>query len=585
MRNIIKQYYLALFATFIYFGLKFFSPEILPDILNLSSINSTSFFELLISATTSIFGILIAVILLTVGFVKQTSFRWDKDNILTKPNVTNLVSIAISIIILSFISYLSITDFQNPNNLTIAYFLGFLFVSFIISIFPATQSILTAANTLQKTKDEIQRLTIEQFEEIQDRKDEKFISKDKNLTIVSIRQELINSVRESDYEAYTAIIEELNNKIIEILGDGNNRTEAEVVFDGTSFIWNAGNFEALRVGNYQYFETIWESIEELYEYAAKKKIELLNFQYLNFYLRDYIKFLTRNKLGDSLNKGANVLFNIFTQNLKSNCPPQEEINMLYYIFEKSGKRQNNSLSNIQWDIINEFITLITDIQSSAIEIVDKDLYDTCKRKFEFLIREINFNKFPELKIYQEASIIISIISYQTYIGFNANENKLFKDSQWTFQIDPSLIAELIKKKKFYVGKILQKISDFLIKSQRKQRLDDFFTLNYWGSIARHISPFYLTNKTAQKSMGFILDTFEKLKNEIEETQLPEQGQNYNAIKSQIESIKKYLERDNEGIKPPILQRINKLLQKFVEVKRAYDFDIKIVKWEDEEPKN
>ena len=585
MRNIFKQYYLALFATFIYFGLKFSNLEILPDILNLSTLNSTSFFELLISATTSIFGILIAVILLTVGFVKQISFRWKKDNILTKPNVTNLVSIAVSIIILSFISYSSIPDLQNSNNLTIAYFMGYLFISFIISIFPATQSILTAANTLQKTKDEIQRLTLDQFEEILNKKDKKFISKDRNLALVSIRHELLNSVRESDYEAYTSIIEELNNKAIELLADGNNRTEAEVVFNGTSFIWNAGNFEALRVGNYQYFETIWESIEELYEYAAKEKIQLLNFQCLNFYLRDYIKFLTRNKLGDSLNTGVKVLFNVFSQNLKNNCPPQEEINRLYYIFGKNFKRGNNPLSNIQWDVIIEFISLINDIQSSAVVIVDKDLYDTCKRKFEFLISEISFNKFPDLKIYQEAFIVTAIISHQTNIGFSANEEKLFKDSKWTFQIDPSLISDLIKKEKFYIGSILQKISDFLIKSQRKERLDDYFTLNYWGSIARHISPFYLTNKTAQKSMGFILDTFEKLKNEIEETQLPEQGQNYNAIKSQIESIKKYLERDNEGKKPPISQKINKLLQKFAEVKRAYDFDIKIVKWEDEEPKN
>jgi len=576
VKNIIKKYYFGIIAILTYFLLRCYSPKILPDILNLSSINPASFFELLITSTTSIFGILIAVVLLTFEFVKHTAFRRKEENILTKSVVTNLVSVAISVIVLSLISYSSIQDFNESNNLTIAYFLGLLFVGFITSIFPATKGILDTANTLKNTKKEIQNLTITQFKEILSLQDTKFISKDSSLVLVRIRLELLNSVRECDFESYTAILEELNNKAIELIGNGDNRITTEIVFRGTSFIWNAGNFEALRVGNHQFFETIWECIEELYEYAAKEKILLLNFEFLDYFTRDFIKFLSRNKLGNSLSSGAKVLSNIFKQNLKFNCPPQEEINDLYYMFEDGNKMPHIVDSSLQWLKLNEFVSLITNIQTSAIENIDKELYDTCRFELEYIIREIGYNSFPNLKIYQEAYIVIRIISHQTYNGYNANESNLFKESMWTFHIDTSYISEIIRNEKFYVGRILEDISDFLIKSQRKERLDTTFSLNYWGALGRIISKDYIANKTVQEAMEYILDTLDALKQEIELNQLPNQAKNYNEIKKQFESIKTWLLRDNEEKEISVIIRINESLNKFIEVSGKTDF--RIVKW-------
>lgn len=575
----VKKYFFGIGASLIYLGLKYCNPEIVPDYLNLSSLNSTNYFELLISSTASIFGILIAVILLTFEFVKHTAFRRKDGNILTKAVVTNLVAVAVSIIILSLISYSTIRDFKQSNNISIAYFLGFLFMGFIISIFPAAKGILQTANTLKKTKKEIQNLTLAQFGEVLSLQDDKFISKNSDLALVRIRQELLNAVRECDYEAYSAILEELNNKIIELIGKGQNRQTTGIVFRGTTFIWSAGNFEALRVGNYQFYETIWECVDELYEYAAKVKINLLNYEFIIFFLRNFIKFLSRNKLSDSLSSGIKVLANIFKQNLKLNCPPQEEINDLYYIFEDGNKMPHHIDSCIQWDKINEFTSLINDIQTSAIENVDKELFDTSRFELYYIVREIGHGDFENLKIYQEAFIVCGIISFQAYYGYNTNEENLFKDTVQTFQIDTSFISDLIKNEKFYIGRILENISDFIINSQRKERLNDFITLNYWGALGRHISQVYLTNKTAQKAMEYILDTLDKLKQEIETNQLPSQAKNYNEIKKQFISIKKWLQKDNVGKKIPVIKRIDKTLAEFKEVTGTTDF--RIIKWKDD----
>lgn len=582
MIEVIKKYFIGIGAVAIYLLLKYFNPEIFPDYLNLSSLNSTNYFELLISSTASVFGILIAVILLTFEFVKHTAFRRKDGNILTKAVVTNLVATAVSIIILSLLSYSTIPDFKQPNNLSIAYFLGFLFAGFIVAIYPAAKGILETANTLKKTKEEIKSLTVEKFGEVLTLQDGKFISKNSDLSLIRIRQELLTTVRECDYEAYSAILEELNNKAIELIGKGQNRQLTRVVFGGVTFIWNAGNFEALRVGNFQFYETVWECIEELYEYAAKEKIYLLHYEEIDFFLRDFIKFLSRNKLGDTLSSGVKVLSAIFKQNLKFNCPPQEEINDLYYMFEDGNKMPHHIDSSIQWDKINEFVSLMHDIQSSAIENVDKELFEISTFELDYIVREIVHGDFDNLKLYQEAFIVCGIISYQAYNGFNANEANLFKDTIRTFRIDASFISDLIKNKRFYIGRILENISDFIINSQRKERLNDFFTLNYWGALGRHISQVYLTNDLAQKAMDYILDTLEKLKEEIEKNQLPNQAKNYNEIKKQFESLKTWLQKDNEGKEIPVMKRIEKTISEFKEVTGTTDF--RIIKWKDDEKK-
>lgn len=583
MIEVLKKYSFGIGAVVIYLWLKYFNPEIVPDYLNLSSLDSTDYFELLISSTASIFGILIAVILLTFEFVKHTAFRRKDRNILTKTVVTNLVATAVVVIILSLLSYTTIPDFKQSNNLSVAYFLGFLFVGFIISIYPAAKGILETANTLKKTKEEIQNLTVEKFGEVITLQDDKFISKNSDLALIRIRQELLSSVRECDYEAYATILEELNNKAIELIGNGQNRQLTGIVFRGMTFIWNAGNFEALRVGNFQFYETIWECIEELYEYAAKEKIYLLHFEYIDFFLRDFIKFLSRNKLGDSLSSGMKVLATVFKQNLKFNCPPQEKINDLYYIFEDGNKMPHHIDSSIQWDKINEFVSLMHDIQSSAIENVDKELFDTSTFELDYIVKEIGHGDFVNLKLYQEAFIVGGIISYQAYNGFNANEANLFKDTVRTFRIDTSFISGLIKNERFYIGRILEDISDFIITSQRKERLNDYFTLNYWGALGRHISKVYLTNQTAQKAMDYILDTLDKLKEEIETNQLPNQAKNYNEIKKQFESLKTWLQKDNEGKEIPVIKRIEKTISEFKEVTGTTDF--RIIKWKDDDKKN
>ncbi len=578
MKDIFRKFLIAIISIAIFIIAKFSNIELVPDYLKLSSINPNSYFELIISSTASIFGLLVAVILLTFEFLKDNAFRRKGTSIFTNVIVTNLVSSAITVIVLSLISYVTIKDFNQSNNLNIGYFVGLLFLGFIIAIFPAAKKILETADSLKDTIENIENLTIQDFGESERLQFDKFIYKNSELPLFKIRYELVNSVRDCDYEAYVVILEKINKKSIELIGNGNDRRVCDTVFTGLSFLWSSANLEAVRVGNFQFYETVWECVEEIYESAARERNYLLHYQQIEFFLREFIKFLSRNRLGDSLASGVKVLSSIFQQNLKYNCPQQEELMDLYLVFEKERKVNHNIESSLQWDAINDLIYFIRDIQISAIEIKDKELFDSCRRELEFILRLIGRNEFNNLKDYQEGYIIIRLISQQTYYGFKANEEKLFPESMWTFDIDTGFIRDIIKKEKIYAGRVLEEISDFIIKSQRIERLDDHFFINYWGAIGRHICEFYTKNITAKKAMQFIVNTLVRLKLEIEDGQLPSQTRNYNELKNQLCSLEKYLEKENEESSKQILKQIKKVIKDFKPATESSDY--RIVKWKD-----
>lgn len=578
MQSFIKKYLLAIISFLIYLIIKWNNIQLIPDLLNLNKCSPSDYFSLLIGTTASIFGILITVILLTFEWLKHISFKNSEENILNKNVVTNFVSIAISIIILSFISYIYIQNFNEGSNLTEAYFIGILFVLFIVFLFPVTKSILDTANTLNKTKREIDNLAFDHFKQIQFSEDNKFISKNSNITLVMIRQELLSAVRESDYEVYSIILEKLNSKVIALVGNGENRQECDLTLQGVTFVWKASVFEALRVGNHQYYETIWECIQELYEYAANEKVPLLHYQYLEFFIRDFISFLNRNNLNDSLATGVKIFSTCFKLQLKYNCPNQENISELYYLFEKESKVLHNVHETLQWNHINELVRLINTIQSSAIDRSDKELFGVCKFELKQILHEINYGYFANIGNYQEGYIVITIIADQSYYGFVANQEKLFKDSMWSYDIDPALIRDYIVNQKFYVGRVLSDISDFIIKSLRQETLDQYISLNDWGGLGRLLSQHYSENKLAKKSLFYIVETFEMLKNEIEISNLATQAKIYNEIKKQITSIKNSLLRVEINKSDKIIEKIDSVLIQFKEVNTPNDFNI--LKWEE-----
>jgi len=555
-----KKYLIFPVPLLLYLLLKYCFPDIIPDIFGLYDIKADDYFGLILNLTASILGVLIAVVLLMFQMNRDTFLRRKGENFMDKAMIFTVVLVSLSILLLGFISFVTIPEFTNGAELTLGYFIGYLFVGFIVLIFPAISDILDELNTLKISRERIQALTLADFFEENHRPID-YTALDPDHRLHRIRHSLILAVRESDYESYTEILADLSQKTTEMFGNAANRQLTDGILKGLTFIWQESIFEASRNNVHQFYKSLWDTIGGLYSYAASKECPLLHFQELEHFIYEHIQFLGRNNMGDALTSGVWMLADAFNKNLQSNIPAQEKISDLYDLFEHPNENPHDIDASIQWDYVERFIGFIQQIQNIAIDNQDKELYCTCNFHTNSILGDISHGLAGKLGNYQEGAIALKIIGFGQYYLEESLQAGLFKTTMGSYDINTSFIQYAIEKRVFYVKNIICSISDFIIKTQRKGRLDAY-TIQVFAAIGRHASKLYLENDVANTTIKFIVRTLKLMKDEIEKGQLPNQLSNYLAIKKQLESQRDFLLRDNPGLKDPILNDIQNIVVDF-----------------------
>lgn len=569
-----KKYLIFTTPILLYLALKYWCPAVIPDLLGLYAVKADDYFGLILNLTASILGVLIAVVLLMFQMNKDTFLRRKGENFMDKPMIFIIVLVSLSILILGFVSFMTIPEFANGSQLTLGYFIGYLFVGFISLIFPAINDILDELNTLKIVRERIQSLnTTDFFQQNQHPND--YIALDPDHTLHRIRHSLITAVRESDYESYTEILTCLNERATQLFGNAADRQVTDSILKGLTFIWQESIFEASRNNVLQFYKSLWDTIGALYGYASAQKSPLLHFQEVEHFIYEHIQFLGRNNMGDALSSGVWVLADAFTKNLTTNRPPQEEITDLYDLFEHPSPNPHNIGASLQWDYIERFTENIQSIQRIAIENQDRELYQTSNFHTNSILNDISHQIFGALGDYQEGTIALRIIGFGQHLVNDALEVGLFKSTMGSYTINTSFTKYAIEKKAFYVKEVLSSISDYLIVTQRKERLDANTILQF-GAIGRHASKLYVDNDVANASINFIIKTLKRLKDEIESIQLPGQITNYEAVKKQLESQKDYLLRHNPNLEDAILGEIQTILDNFRTV--TTDSKRNIIEW-------
>lgn len=577
MKEIFKHTWLFLICAIIYWRLSYIQKGCIGDGFNIYSSSASNFYNLLISTTAAIFGILVAVVLLVFQLLKKISLRRKDENIVYNPLVTSFICLSVFIIIFSTIAYLKTPDFHSDSALTQAYFLLILFILYIVLIFPLAIFILKESDNLKKTLQEIRLLNVQYFFDMtrMSYSPGNFLEKEVTKPLFKIRHEVVNAVRDYDNVDLTTILETLNERAIEIIGDGQIRKDVDTVLEGLTNVWKYSHPEALRTTNYQYYSLLWNCILKMYQNSAQKKIPLLHYQQLTFYIWEYIKFLSRNKIADCLIIGIDIISDGFKDNLTKNCPKQERISHLYDLYEK--KKIPYSLNdNMQWDEVIGILNHLQQIHASSLMIPDKDLYISSSRELLRILNEIIDERIPGIEIYQEAFIIRGIVSCLLLNAYQAQEQGLFKDTLETYRFEGYNIAQIIIKERFYTRFILRELSDFLIKSQRTGNLNEWHTINLWGSIPRHTAKYYIKNATVKKATLFIFETLNVMKKEIETSQWPDQIKNYKEIKKQMQTMYRTLKED--GVPEAELNFMDEKIKSFKEINGSADFSI--IKWPD-----
>lgn len=555
-----KKYILFVLPLLLYILLKYSYLNIIPDVFGLYGIKAGDYFGLILNLTGSILGVLIAVVLLMFQMNKDTFLRRKGESFMEKTMIFTIVLISLSILILGFASYVTIPEFTTGSELTLGYFIGYLFVGFILLIFPAISDILDELNTLKITRERIQSLTSADFFQENGRPID-LVTLDPDHPLHRIRHSLIMAVRESDYESYTEILSYLNIRATQLFGNAANRQLTDGILKGLTFIWQESIFEASRNNVQQYYKSLWDTIGSLYSYAASEKSPLLHFQEIEHFIYEHIQFLGRNNMGDALSSGVWMLAEAFNKNIQTNIPAQERITHLYDLFEHQNENPHDVDASIQWDYIERFIGFIQQIQNIAIDNQDKELYSTCNFHTNSILGDISHGLSGELGDYHEGAIALKIIGFGQYYLEEAFQVGLFKTTMGSYEINTSFIPYAIEKKAFYVKNILRSISDFIITTQRKGNLDDY-TIQMFAAIGRHASKSYLENDVANKAVKFIVSTLKLMKDEVEKDQLPGELSNYLAIKKQLESQRDFLLRDHPTLEDAILEDIQNIIADF-----------------------
>lgn len=539
--KIIKEKWLLL-ITIILFLLILFTPiaqkyAFVPDYLNFSKLQSADdFFSLIIGAIASIFGILMAVIILSVEFFKE---KLDKNNYLNPFDnhlIKNSIYLSVNIISFSFLSYIMIDKFNNSKYITIGYFIAALFVIYVYSVFPILKNIINSSSQIKQVLEMIKKLEIIDYKEFS-----KYSYKEKNpdSNLRKIKNEIDTYILENKINSYEVILEKILEKTIKLIGDGSNRENCDILIDALTWLLGENCKTAIRVNDSKYFDCVWNSINSIYLFAADKKIELINLQELESFIYFDIKNLYKHfKNTISLGNALNVIENSFNANITKNCPKQEDIWELINLYEKNHHTDSNFTTSFNWNHIITIIDFIFDIQDISIELIDKDLFEECNHRINKMCFNIIF-KFDNLGQYQKGYLIWQKITKSYYKSSVALERGLYFNTLDCYNIHENLLKTIIQNeilKEEDIRVILKTLGNYLFTDMKNKKLNSDYTYGTFGNFCRigiNSIKKYKMSTLNKNVVDYFINYFTNLKFFIEKEGIENYVNEYTSIKSAI----------------------------------------------------
>ena len=202
----------------------------LPDWLDLHEVDPKEYFGLIIGAIASIFGIVMAVILLTVEVLKERLNRNIHTNPLENQLIRNSIYSSISLIGLSFVAYIQIDAFDNSKYLTLGYFIGIIFIAYIYSVYPVLKKIIGKSSKIKQNADLVDTLSFNSFKNVSRQRFRRDFEQDDRLKV--LKSEIDSYIISSNVSAYKKINDDILNKAFGYINDGQIRNQTEIVVAG-----------------------------------------------------------------------------------------------------------------------------------------------------------------------------------------------------------------------------------------------------------------------------------------------------------------------------------------------------------------
>lgn len=569
------DFWLAYSLMFIFLVIKFWYPGVVfGDLFNFRAVDARNFFALLLTTSAAFLGILVAALLLTFQLIGKEAKRRKEGNILHNRWVISFSCLAAFLVISSICCYVAIPDFKADNDLTLGYYLLYVFIVFLLSIFPLLRVLLHQTNTVAKAQAMIGLLTVDDFAATKDAYYKGKWMAAGELRLSQIRDELLYAIRDNDNTALHTLLTGLTERAIHLITSKTSREDCESVIEGFLIVWKDAEAAASASGGSAFYEIVSNCVVVIYRYAATQKIPLLYFKDLKYYFQDLAENLARKKGIIHLRQVIDTLSISLRIHLQHNCPAENNLQHLLKLFLQPGGAYSSN-DEIQWEEVHGFIYDISRIQQLAIDHGLKDLYISARRSLVMLAKYIEHGDYKGLGKYQRAYLLHEIITLG--LLFNADkalEAGLFEDTLETYRLDGSLVADIVTNDPVAAPRIFKSIGDHLINARRNFRLNEWMTMNEFGVIPRHTAKQYLANNSVRQATQYVFEVFKVMKSEMEAGQVPAEKKIYDEVKRQLEALVASLkEQEKGGTKIPLITEIEQCLASFQEVNSPPEYNI------------
>ena len=553
----------------------------IPDLLNLEQLKPKEYFGLIIGAIASIFGILMAVVLLTIEFFKERLNNNQHINPLDNELVRNSIYNSINLIGLSFIAYIFVDSFNNSKNLTIGYFIGLIFLAYIYAVYPVLKRMIAKSSRIKGNIDLASTITLDSFQSVSRYKYRLQNKPDGKLT--TLQKEIDSYLLSNNLSAYKKINDDIISNAIILIADGNNRDACDIVINGLTWLWSENCRTAIRVNDTQYFELLWDYIEKIYLYFSQQQAPLLHLQDLDYFIKFvFLELHVALGSGLPLTKALDKIENSFKANLANNCPSQENLKELIRSYEGGKFVETGFEDSSQWDKIKEILGIFSYIEKTAINLSDKSLFESSIRKHQDVCKDLFYFDF-KLGNYQKGNIFWNAMTSSSYSSSLALEQGLFSDTKDCFQIPTYFIDRIIEGNEVDerdVRVVISHLADYLIIAFENNKLSTdqlIGTLHEFCMIGINVLKVYNTNNTAMKTVKYIIKILKHLKKTAEKDLSKVNPKDYLAIKKKVNhfikvAVDMYEFKENEKPVKGWLEIYND----FKKVSEKKDFGI--VKW-------
>ncbi|MFK7101063.1 hypothetical protein V3471_08740 [Flavobacterium oreochromis] len=534
-----KDYIATIVLVTIYL-LLVFSPidciAYIPDAFDFSKLDSQNYFGLIIGAVSSIFGVMMAIIILSIEFFKEKLTKKGIVNPLEIRNVQNVIYLSILIIVLSFISYLFVNKFDNTKNITLGYYIGLLFILYIFSVFPFFKEIIGKSSQIKQVLEEVNTLNLEDFKQVSRYR---YQNKNTDSKFRSFKKVIDSYIIENKIESYEVINGKILEKGLELIEEGVDREKCDDILGAMTWLWRENCRTAIRVNDSHFFDNIWNSINLIYQRFADKKIKLLHIQEIDSFIYFDLKTLYKYfKNSISLGNALDVIENSFNENITKNCPKQEEIWDLMNLYEKTRNYDSNFSASSTWDGLNDIIRFIFDIQDIAIELGDKELFEACNQRINSICSHIIYD-FNNLGKYQKGYLTWQTLTKNYYYSSIALEKGLYKDTLDCYKVHKHLIERIIDEeslKEEDIRVILKNLGNDLFEALKNKKLHSDYNFGTFVDFCRigiHSVKKYNESNLNKNVVDYFINYLKHLKSFIENDDIENYPNEYSNIKKAI----------------------------------------------------